>query len=195
MNNFCSNCGNELKKDSSFCDKCGTKINNTIKKSKKTWIPVTIIFIVFAMVFSISSNGVESIPAEPIDYKLNTPFTCNGLDVVITEVEQKNSSNSGVAKGKELIALYVSVKNNNDQDLSFNEEYIKFINDNGEIIISDDYTLNIWKGKRINNFTLQPGGTKDGYIVYSTTTINNKNLKAKVSCNDWEEEIIIDLTK
>ena len=28
MNNFCSNCGNQIIKESNFCDKCGTKIDN-----------------------------------------------------------------------------------------------------------------------------------------------------------------------
>lgn len=32
---FCKNCGNEIKEDAAFCDKCGKSINETNNKSKK----------------------------------------------------------------------------------------------------------------------------------------------------------------
>jgi hypothetical protein len=160
-----------------------------MSKSKKILLLSIIVFFISFSAF----NNSEYNETAPIDYKLNTPFICNGLDVLITNFQQKNSSNSEIVGEKEFIAVYVSVKNNKEQDLSFNEDFLNLVNDNGEIIKRENVTIDIWEGKRINNFTLEPGGYKEGYIIFSTTTINNKNLKIKTSCNKWEDEIIINL--
>lgn len=154
---------------------------------------VIIIFILFFVAFtSLENENKSGNKSEPIDYKIGDTISCKDYDVTFNSYDIKNyQQDDYIVDGDQWIALYLTVVNTSDSEISFSEDKVKYINSNGEKISNMTLTVDIWDGDRLNNFKLVSGGSKTGYIVFREKINDTSNIHFQFSCNSGLYNIFI----
>lgn len=117
---------------------------------------------------------------------INKSIKCNDKNIIVKKLKRitKNES-SYVPEGNEWVGVYIVFKNESKEDMNYYESDFNLVNGNGEVIKP---MFNVIKGvfdhNRLNNGTLTAGGEVEGYVIFGNDSINDKNLKLRIICQD-----------
>lgn len=189
---FCPKCGTELNEKT--CPKCGYKQKNTGTKIITIIRIILSIIIIAAMAFGvymlidIFTSSTEEL--EPISKNIGDELVCNDYVITIDDFAYRTGNQGGVLsvpEGEEWIGITVSAKNTSSENNTINIADFNIINSNGEIILPDAITYDVWGIDVFGSPELAPGGTKTGYIAFSNSNQDNSDITVELKCNrkDW----------
>ena len=198
---YCTNCGNQLNDDERFCKFCGndTSIikqdkpkNNDFSLNRVLTVVFLCIGFIILMCIIIPTDDKEDEMKPKTNYKFNETISCDKYDITFNSYNIKTyKDNDYIIDGEQWIALYVTIKNTSNNDITFYESNIEYINNNGEIISRMPLTVDIWKGERLNSPEIIRGGTKTGYIVFRENLNKIDNISFRLNCSLFGNTYII----
>ena len=134
---------------------------------------------------SINKNDTPTVSAFD-ESNINKSIKCNDKNITVKKLKRitKNES-SYVPEGNEWVGVYIAFENKSKEDMNYYESDFNLVNGNGKVIKP---MFNVIKGvfdhNRLNNGTLTAGGQVEGYVIFANDSIDDKNLKLRIMCQD-----------
>jgi len=181
----CNDCNREVSSSATQCPHCGAPI----KKKMGCLKIIGALFLFFVILAAIGGGGGKSSNDKNLPkFAVGAPVVLKDVEVTVTKVEYVNSikelnqfateAGSGI-----YLILYVSVKNNSDQAMTFTSNNFKILRGNSTYdpdLTATMYAAMTYKCQQLTK--INPGITAEGIVAFNLPDIKvPSNLKVSYS--------------